>query len=96
MTERITLARDAETECFDFSETALAGVERLNLDVMATEEVVDAAQKEVVKRAKTLEFECNVPFHVALRRVIETSPRLFRLSRLEKTRSLSAATVVGG
>lgn len=88
MTDRIVLKRD------DLSEAALAGVEKLTLDMMATEEIVNAAQAEIVERAKKLEFEHNQPFHVALRRVIDTSPRLFRLARLEKTRSPTAAVVV--
>jgi len=94
--ERVVLSRVADSKRIDFSEAALeaAGVERLTLEDLGAEGVVKAAQRELIARVRKLEMESSKKFDEAWRYVIDSSPHLVRVARLEPTRSKSAVVVV--
>ena len=94
-TERVVLSRIADTKRIDFSEAALevAGVEKLTLEDLGAEAVVNGAQRELIARVKELQVKHGKSFDEAFRFVCESSPHLVRVARLEKTRSKTAAVV---
>lgn len=92
MRERVQLTRKGET--FDFSETGLRGMDRLNLTSTAQVELVDAAVKEVLREAKLIRRDERIDFLQAVLYVAAERPRLFKLSRLVSVASDSASDIV--